>query len=155
MTIFDALKKDHDELKQLLAKLDTKKDAPDFADQFARLKTLVIVHARAEEDTFYAELEEFDALEEHAERAIGEHEAVEAMLGELSAGELGSTAWRLTFAEMREALLRHIRDEEHELFAQARAVLREADLERISRAFFAERDRLVGGATPAPVKRRA
>jgi hemerythrin superfamily protein len=155
MTIFDALKKDHDELKLLLAKIDSKKDAPDFTEQFDKLRALVVVHSRAEEDTFYAELEEFDEIEERAERATEEHQEVEALLNELGAGDLGSAEWRQTFAEMREALLRHIRDEESELFKEAASVLQETDLERMARAFAAERDRLINEEAPGLSQKRA
>ena len=155
MTIFDALKKDHDELKLLLAKIDSKKDAPDFQEQFDKMRALFVVHSRAEEDTFYAELEEFDELEERAERAIEEHQEVEALLNGLGAGELGSAEWSQAFAEMREGLLRHIRDEEGELFKHATSVLRESDLERMARAFAAERERLISEEAPTVAQKRA
>lgn len=155
MMIFDALKRDHDEIKQLIAKIDSKKDAPDFDERFARLTALVVVHARAEEDTFYAELEEVDGLEERVERAAEEHQAVEALLGELGAGDLASAMWRQRFAEMRDALLRHIREEEGEVFGQARGALQDADLDRIGRAFSAERERLLREVGPIEMRRRA
>jgi hemerythrin superfamily protein len=152
MSIFDALKRDHDEIKQLFARIDGRLEAAELGRVFARARTMVVVHSRAEEDSFYCELEEFDETEEPAERNTEEHQRIETMLDELSAGELGSAEWQRAFATMKELLLRHFASEESELFAQAKALLDAKDLARAERTYAAERERLLNEAPPVLAK---
>jgi hemerythrin superfamily protein len=143
MTILDALKHDHDAIKRLLARLDARASSRELRELFDQIRRAVIAHAHAEEDTFYAALEEIEATEALAEHGLEEHAAVAAMLEALAGGELGAPPWHQAFAEIKALLLAHMREEEAEVFRRAVAVLGASDLERIGRAFAAERARLI------------
>jgi hypothetical protein len=155
MTIFDALKRDHEGVRAGLADVERASDSDILAARFGALHALLLAHMRAEEDTFYAALEAIDETEERAEAAVDEHDAVEAMLAELGALEIGSAAWRAAFDAMRTALLKHFAEEERALFRAARGVLDETTLERLADAFLAERQRLLDGAAPALAQKSA
>jgi hemerythrin superfamily protein len=147
MTIFDALKHDHDTIKALLSQIESDQAAI-AQGQFEALKALVIAHSRAEEDMFYSELEEFDATEARVEHSVEEHQTIESMLNALDEGAVGSP----TFEAVKAILLHHIREEEDELFKQAKTLLTESDLARMGAAFAAEKQRLLDAKAPAAKK---
>jgi hypothetical protein len=143
MTIFDVLAQDHESLRVLLAKVDETAAAMSLEALFHEIRIEVLIHTRAEEDTFYAALEAIDATEERAERAVDEHEAVEALLALLDTIDVGTVGWHAAFGRMREALLQHMAGEESGLFDAARAVLDDTAQRRLASAFQAERQRLL------------
>jgi hemerythrin superfamily protein len=128
MSIFDALKKDHDQIKGMIIQIEEKMGIGDIENLFEEFKATVLIHSRAEEDSFYSELEE--------------HQEVELMLGELDPGDAAAQEWRDTFSQIKADLLEHIHTEETELFRQAASLLAEDDLERLANSFMAERERL-------------
>jgi hemerythrin superfamily protein len=157
MIIFDLLKKDHDEVRDILDKIekDLRDDAGAAASLFAGLRPIVLAHAKAEEEVFYSVLEDHDQTEEMAEQAEDEHARVEEMLEQLGEEEPGDGAWQMIFEQMAQALRQHIRDEEGEMFRAAGAVLGEADLEAMGEAFAKRRQRAIGGEAEAQPRRIA
>jgi hypothetical protein len=147
MTIFDVLARDHESLRALLSKVDEVAAGMSLEALFHEIRIEVLVHTRAEEDTFYAALEAIDATEALADRAVDEHEVVEALLALLDTVDVGSVDWHATFGRMRALLLQHIAAEEGGLFDAARAVLDAAAQQRLAGAFQTERQRLLDDGT--------
>lgn len=143
MSIFDALKKDHDQIREMITQIEERLGSGNIGDLFGEFKTTVLIHSRAEEDSFYSELEEFEESESRVEQSIEEHQEIELMLGELDADEAAAPEWRDTFSQIKADLLEHIHTEETELFRQAASLLAEDDLERLANSFMAERERLL------------
>src|SRR5260221_13757651 len=148
MSILDVLKQDHDAVKALMETIDATTDSASVATHVARLSELVLAHSQAEEDTFYAQLEEFDETEALAEHGADEHQAVMTMLNGLATGDVDTPAWRAGFGEMKAALLHHVGEEEGKLFKKAKGLLQEAELERLGRGFENERARLLEKSSP-------
>ena len=159
MTILEMLAQDHDSLRALLLQTDEATagagQSIDLAVVFHDIKARLLAHTRAEEDTFYAALQAIDATEEHADHAVDEHEAIEAVLALLDTIEVGSATWHAGFHRLREALLQHIAAEEDGLFAAARAVLDEPTQRRLAHAFHAERQRLLDDGAAVVVRKSA
>ena len=157
MTIFDVLKKDHDEVKDILDKIDKdlRADGEQCAALFAALKPMVLAHSRAEEEVFYSVLEEHDQTEDLAERAEDEHAEVEEMLEQMGEEEPGEAGWRMVFDQMAAALRHHIRQEESEMFRKAREVLGEQDLQGLADAFTQRKQRVLSGDQEAQQRRSA
>ena len=156
MNIFDLLRKDHEEIKDILDKIDADlhQDGAALSALFARLRSAVLAHAKAEEEVFYSVLEDHDQTEELAEHAEDEHQEVEEMLEQMSAEAPGDASWRMTFEHAARALRRHIREEESAMFRAARLVLGEPDLEAMSEAFAKRRER-AGSSEETPQRRLA
>jgi len=157
MTIFDVLKKDHDEVKDILDKIDKdiRGDGSGCEALFHQLKPMVLAHSRAEEEVFYSVLEEHDLTEDLAEHAEDEHAAVEEMLEQMDEDEPGEASWRMVYEQMAAALRHHIQQEESEMFRNAREVLGEQDLQSMADAFAQRKQRVLSGEQEAQHRRSA
>jgi hypothetical protein len=151
MTIFDVLKKDHDEVKDILDKIDKdiRADGSQCEALFEQLKPMALAHSRAEEEVFYSVLEEHDQTEELAEQAEDEHARVEELLEQMDEDEPGEASWRMLFEQMAGALRHHIQQEEGEMFRKAREVLGEQDLQLMADAFSQRKQRVLTGEQEA------
>ena len=157
MTIFDVLKKDHDQVKDILDKIDKdiRGDGAQCAALFDQLKPMVLAHSRAEEEVFYSVLEEHDQTEDLAEHAEDEHAEVEEMLEQMQEDDPGEASWRMVFDQMAAALRRHIQQEESEMFRKAREVLGEQELQSLADAFSERKQRVLTGEQEAQQRRSA
>lgn len=132
--IFERLKNEHTEVRSLLDELVDSDDEETRAELFPRIRVELLAHAEAEEATFYADLCEDDTTEDKATHSIEEHGEAEELIERLADMSYDDEAWQETFEELREAVLHHVHEEEHELFPKAKKVL---DDER-ARAMVAE-----------------
>jgi iron-sulfur cluster repair protein YtfE (RIC family) len=127
------LKKDHDQVKKLLKDLD---DTTDRAiktrqDLFERLKFSLTVHEQMEEAVLYPALKEHAETKEIVLEAYEEHDVVDTILGELEQTPFVDETWHAKLTVMRENLLRHIQEEEDEMFGQVRRLFDKATLESL------------------------
>ncbi len=125
MSIYSYLKKDHQLVKDLMAKIDALND-DDTAERmkiFHKLKDEIIIHSKAEEKVFYKPLEKEPETKDEIPHAEDEHAEVEMMLEELSNEGLSASAWNKKFQKMCKALLHHIDEEEGEIFTDAKKEL--------------------------------
>jgi hemerythrin superfamily protein len=157
MTIFDVLKKDHDEVKDILDKIDKdiRGDGSQCEALFGRVKPMVLAHSRAEEEVFYSVLEEHDVTEDLAEHAEDEHAQIEELLEQMDEDEPGEASWRMAFEQMAGALRHHIQQEEGEMFRKAREVLSEQELLSMADAFTQRKQRVLTGGQDAQQRRSA
>lgn len=121
--IFERLKKEHTELRSLLDDLVDSDDEETRAELFPRIRVELLTHAEAEEATFYADLCEHDATAEKATHSIEEHGEAEELLERLADMPYDDEDWMEAFEELREAVLHHVHEEEHELFPKAQKAL--------------------------------
>ncbi|KTD22866.1 Uncharacterized conserved protein [Legionella lansingensis] len=125
MSIYTYLKNDHKSIEELLKNIE-KLDYghPELRDGlFNKLKTLVILHSKAEEKVFYSSLQRFSLTEDEIKHAMEEHDKIEEMLGRLSDNSLDGTAWEQLFKSMATALRHHIKEEENQIFEDAEQAL--------------------------------
>jgi len=157
MTIFDVLKKDHDEVKEILDKIDKdiRGDGGQCKALFDQLKPMVLAHSRAEEEVFYSVLEEHDQTEDLAEHAEDEHAEIEEMLEQMDEDDPGEASWRMVFEQMASVLRHHVQLEESEMFRKAREVLGEQDLQAMGDAFLQRKQRVLSGEQEAHQRRSA
>ncbi|CAN5364732.1 hypothetical protein BH10PSE12_BH10PSE12_27810 [soil metagenome] len=138
-TIFERLKQDHDQHRQLLVKLADSKDDNDRREKlFGQFRVEVTAHAAAEEESLYATMLAMPDLREDAQHSVSEHKEIDDFLDELQELELGSDAWEDLFARMKKRYLHHITEEEEEMFPDAAKELT-ADQEAKLAQTFAER----------------
>lgn len=135
-TIFDRLKRDHDQHRQLFAKMDDAKgDTDRLGKLFEQFRVEVTAHAAAEEETLYATMLARPDLREDAQHSVSEHKEIDDFLEELEKLKVGGDAWTGTFAKMKKRYLHHIEEEEEEMFPDAASELSDAEEKKLAEVF--------------------
>lgn len=136
MDIYQALTKDHNELKPLLDRLVAMSQVnSDTKTTLQAINDALIPHSRAEESVFYNALRETEEGKGILTHSYREHMAAEVMLRTLQGLEIFNTEWEMLARKLRESLLHHIEEEEGEIFARAREVFMEDEAEQMGAAF--------------------
>ncbi len=136
------LKEDHDEVRKLLADLEstTERAVKTRENGFATLAQELTVHELIEEEIFYPALKQHAEAREIVLEAYEEHDVVDTILGELGQTPVDDETWMAKFTVMKENLEHHIEEEEGEMFKQARQVFERSELESLGERM-AERKR--------------
>ena len=143
MTVLDALKADHDEAKSLLKTILASKDGKKRAELFEQMKTKLTAHSRAEEKVFYRPLEKTEEGKTEALEGAVEHEVVDRLLADLAGSrQPEAEKWTARCAVLQELLEHHIEEEERDFFKIARKLFDRAVLEKMGKAFAAEKSKL-------------
>jgi hemerythrin superfamily protein len=137
MQIYEALKKDHDKVKQLLADLLALDDENDEARGalVEQIRDELIPHSRAEESVFYNSLRAVDATKSLAMHGYKEHLEAEGHLRMLQIKDRTDMDWKDTAQKLQESLLHHILEEETIMFEMAKEVLTSEEAEMMTEAF--------------------
>lgn len=133
--IFADLKKDHDNHRDLLARIDGTKDKGDLEMLFIEFRTEVTAHAAAEEESLYATMLSKPDLREEAQHSVSEHKEIEDYMEEMAEQEAGSAKWKSIYAQLRKRYLHHIEEEEEEMFPEASEGLTAAEEKRLATVF--------------------
>lgn len=134
--IYADLKADHDRHRELLAKLgETSGDSEERRTLFEAFRVEVTAHAAAEEESLYAEMLGNPDLRDDARHSVSEHKEIDDFLGELSDIDMGSSAWKRKFDEMRHRYEHHIDEEEEEMFPAAAEELSDATEKKLAEIF--------------------
>lgn len=125
MDVFELLEKDHEKLKDLLTKLaESSASAVKTRETlFKELATELALHSKAEEMIVYPRLKEFDELRDKVMEGIDEHQEAEQLLGELADLAKDDKQWGVKLKELKQALEHHVKEEEDELFPEARDLI--------------------------------
>lgn len=138
MTIFDLLKKDHEEAMQLFDKLEELKEKSDKQSEskkeklFSQLKHELEVHASSEEAVFYMPLKKEDATHTMILEAIEEHNVMRTMLKEMNSPSKDEK-WFAKLSVLRENVEHHVDEEEGELFDEAKDILDDSQIKDMAK----------------------
>ena len=122
--IFETLREDHDKQRRLLDLVSkTHGDSRGRRELFARLKTELENHAKAEEQSLYAAMMEKDNGHEKARHSVAEHHEIDELLETLEEMDYSNPRWLATFGRLRECVEHHLDEEEHKMFQVAGRVL--------------------------------
>tara|TARA_R110002049_G_scaffold302713_2_gene496100 strand:+ start:35377 stop:35820 length:444 start_codon:yes stop_codon:yes gene_type:complete len=126
MTIFEALRNDHDIQRKLLEVLvSTSGDTATREQAFIALKHELKIHEDAEERHFYNPLIKKDMTQDHARHGIAEHHEIDEIVEKLEETNRDSSAWLKYAKNLKEKVEHHLEDEEHTIFQLAGKVLTE------------------------------
>lgn len=126
MTIFEALRSDHERQRDLLDRLEQTEGASDTRDAlFSELKTELAEHAAAEEKHFYAHLMRVDMTIDKARHSVAEHKELDDRVEELEQIDHSNPQWLIKFKELKHRVLHHLEEEEREVFQLAGKALDE------------------------------
>jgi hemerythrin-like domain-containing protein len=125
MDALKLLKQDHDEVKQLLEKLDstTERGVKTRQELFSRVQRELRIHEAIEEEIFYPRLRENAKTKEIALEGYEEHHVVDLVMSEIDSTPFDDETWGAKFTVMKENVEHHIEEEEGEMFKLARQAL--------------------------------
>jgi hemerythrin-like domain-containing protein len=131
---FQQLLRDHDRIRDLLKEiqLSTKSQVAVRQELFSRLEKEVQIHMEAEERFFYTALEQHDTARSRVLEGYEEHLVARSLLGTFNSLAVDDERWPAKQKVLRQLVTEHMEAEERELFALARQVLAEQQLEGIA-----------------------
>ena len=136
MNIYEALKKDHVEVLDLLDELISLKNDDDYREVLIKqISDALIPHSRAEESVFYNTLRAVDAPNKEVFHGFKEHMEAEALLKTLQGMDMINMEWKGVAEKLRDALSHHINEEETEIFSIAREVFTDDEAQVMGEAF--------------------
>ena len=120
MEIYEALKNDHDEVKQLLDELLSLRDDDEYRYVLIEeISNNLIPHSRAEESVFYNTLRAVNADKGIVLHGYKEHLEAESLLRALQIMDKMDLDWKKTAQKLKDALEHHIQEEESTIFEEA------------------------------------
>lgn len=134
MNVLELLKQDHQTVDRLFSKVlsTSSADKARRDELFATLRGELLRHAHAEEKVFYPPLREKRESHDIVEEGIGEHHHVEELLTRLEAIPSDSDDWIDAVQSLKDCVQHHVREEEGEIFDDARKLLGEQALDRMT-----------------------
>jgi hemerythrin-like domain-containing protein len=141
---FQILEHDHNEVKDLLEKLqDTSDGAVKTREKlFLQLKKEILPHMKAEEKAFYPSLKDEKESRRQTLEAIEEHHVTELVLNELEKLPKDEENWVAKLSVFKELVEHHIEEEEEEIFSMAEEVLDEDKINEIMQSFQKEKEKI-------------
>ncbi|KYG61862.1 hypothetical protein AZI87_01920 [Bdellovibrio bacteriovorus] len=139
MLIYEALRKDHDDVKELLARLleldETREASKERSDLIEQIVEALIPHARAEEAVLYNSLRMLEASKDEAMHAYREHMEAEGLLRVLQVQDKANLPWKATARKLRQSLEHHIQEEEGHMFTTAQGLFTDEEAEAMTDEF--------------------
>lgn len=126
MNIFEALRQEHEIQRDLVSKLvKTHGDTEERKKIFEQLKHELKIHSDAEERHFYIPLIEKDLTQKKARHSVAEHHEMDELIEQLEDTEMDASNWLKIAKDLKEKVLHHLDEEEHEVFQMAGKALTE------------------------------
>lgn len=120
MNIFEQLREDHEIQRALIEDLiETKGETQSRKEIYKQLKNQLQVHADAEERYFYKPLFGDDLTQDKARHSVAEHHEIDELLEKLDDTEMDNSSWLSTAKKLKERVIHHLDEEEHEVFQMA------------------------------------
>jgi hemerythrin-like domain-containing protein len=152
------LKADHKKVKGLLDELEaTTERAPKKREKLlSQIDAELKVHTAIEEQIFYPAFR--DAVKKKEDRemyfeALEEHHVVKMVLPEIAGTDPASEPFGAKAKVLKELVTHHAKEEERDMFPEARKVLSDDELEQLGERMQARKDELMGRSAK-PSKRR-
>ena len=120
MTLFEALREDHDTQRTLLGLLiKTHGDSDGREELFEKVKKALTSHAAAEERALYIPMMELDMTQENARHSVAEHHELDELVEELDETDFSSPGWLAAARKLHDLVTHHLDEEEQEVFQLA------------------------------------
>ena len=133
MTLFEALREDHDTQRTLLGLLiKTHGDSDGREELFEKVKKALTRHAAAEERALYIPMMELDMTQEKARHSVAEHHEIDELVEELEDTDFSSPGWLASARKLHELVTHHLDEEEQEVFQLAGRALSDDDKARLA-----------------------
>lgn len=149
MSIYTYLKQDHEKIQRLMNDIEAlgAEESGERSKLFNQLKATIIVHSKAEEKAFYDPLKKHPKTKQEVNHSEEEHEEAEQLLTDLTDSSLTGAAWFQKFKVLKKNLEHHMREEESDIFADAKQVVDSKDADLMEQAMRAEKQHQVADKT--------
>ncbi len=154
MNIFDRIKQDHDEAREVIEKL--KATAPS-AEKTRRqlfdwLKLEMWAHHKVEEAVFYSFLRDTTDMHGEAMEAYNEHHMANGVFEKLDTFPVDSEEWGMKFEALAELVTHHMDEEEDDFFPMAKKVISAAEARLMGEQFDARKRTALAALDPFDLK---
>jgi iron-sulfur cluster repair protein YtfE (RIC family) len=134
--IFEKLRQDHVEIRNLFEQVLQKSNAPlrERQNLFLKLKTKLLSHTKSEQEFFYENFKQEDSTRDLALKSEAEHHKAEDLLQDLEREGQSLRDWISSLEVLRQTMEEHMRREEKEFFPLAGQIVdqeRSEDLARV------------------------
>jgi hypothetical protein len=148
MIIYDELKKDHDQVKEMMTRIEemSSRASTSRVRLFEEMKSALTVHLRAEEKIFYEAIKPDKNAHDSALEGYEEHHLADVLMREISRLSPSDERWTAKFTVLKESVEHHVEEEEGEIWAKAQQILDEARAQQLGEAFVAEKEKLLAKA---------
>jgi hemerythrin superfamily protein len=116
MKVFEVLKQDHQELKELFDAAGEADDAEELEQLFNKIAIRLQMHANIEETIFYPALEPYNPLKDMVAEALAEHEDIEALVDDMDELDADSEEFESQLELLMASVEHHVAEEEGEMF---------------------------------------
>lgn len=135
MSIIEMIKRDHDEVREMMETIALEHDSEAASEDFEELKMALLAHAKTEEEVVYPVLARHGETHELVLEARVEHKLAEQMLDELERGDAGEEEWRAKFMVLKTNVEHHIQEEEKELLPKMKKIFNNEDMDALAEDF--------------------
>ena len=148
--ILSLLREDHKTMKDLFSKMEktTERGAATRRKLLDRIASEIKAHTTAEEETFYQPFRnaaESDENDETYYEANEEHHVVDLYLPELLETDPATTLFAAKAKVVKELVEHHMKEEEKDMFKQARQLFSKEELQEMGKAFAARKRQVLKG----------
>lgn len=156
MDIYEALKRDHDEVFVLFETLfDTDSTAVrNRREAFVRLSRALKAHSSAEKALLYPLLENHEQTHDLVEHAAERYSRMDKLLREMSSMNHQGEAWMDKCRALHKDVEAHVDEEENRIFPQARHILSEEQARQLGARIAGEEAQLIKNAARAKLSFR-
>jgi hemerythrin superfamily protein len=143
MGIGENIKRDHDEFRRTLLKIEktSEKDVNLRKELLPHFERILYAHHLAEEETLFPAMEKKDELKNMALDLTEEHRAMMILLDDLKVSGWDFKFWRNRLRPFREIIVVHWRKEEELVIPHMSAYFSQAEIDKMSMDFDAVRER--------------
>lgn len=149
------LKTDHAAVKVLFEKEGQlkKQDGEKKAGLFAQIKAALEVHATIEEEIFYPAVKKArsEHLKDEVREGYEEHKQIKSLLAQISSITPADETYDMKIKVLKEDVEHHVKDEEGEMFPDARRFLGESRLAELGAHLEARKQQLENDLISEPV----
>lgn len=145
MIIYDELKKDHDQVKEMMTRIEelSSRASTSKMKLFEEMKAALTAHLRAEEKVFYNAMKPEKGAHDSALEGYEEHHVADVLMREISRLSPTDEKWKAKFTVLKENVEHHVEEEEGEIWAKAQEIFDEAKAQELGDAFVAEKEKLL------------
>lgn len=146
MDVFNLLKKDHKEVKQLFKKIEKSSAVKLRQKTFDQIVTELEMHTSVEEEIVYPRLRELKQFKELIGEAYEEHHVAKQLIKEIQDLSADQEQWKSKVSVLKEIIEHHVEEEEKELFPKAQRALGKEESKELGKQVQQEKTRMQGGA---------
>lgn len=146
--IYDVLKNEHDQVKDLLSKIGDSRDAQNTSQLMAQLRSALVPHMKAEEKVVYSALQKDNKTKSLAIQSQKEHQAAEKILNEMANMSGDNPRFQASFNMLNQSIRTHLENEEGPLFSAAKDVLNDQQARRLAQNYIAAERQIASQQMP-------